>query len=89
MAKRQPPEDKSIPLTKREMQVLRHLALGLSNREIGSSLSITRRNSERARTKYLAETTSHGSHASGGVGREEEPRLAEIRLAEIRLAVDF
>ena len=41
MAKRQPPEDKSIPLTKREMQVLRHLALGLSNREIGSSLTIS------------------------------------------------
>lgn len=41
MEKRQPPEDKSIPLTKREMQVLRHLALGLSNREIGSSLGIS------------------------------------------------
>ncbi len=41
MEKRQRPEDKSIPLTKREMQVLRHLALGLSNREIGQSLTIS------------------------------------------------
>ena len=41
MEKREPPEDKSIPLTKREMQVLRHLALGLSNREIGQSLGIS------------------------------------------------
>ncbi len=41
MDKRQNPEDKSIPLTKREMQVLRHLALGLSNREIGASLTIS------------------------------------------------
>ena len=30
-----------IPLTNRELQVLRHIALGLSNREIGSSLDIS------------------------------------------------
>lgn len=30
-----------VPLTAREMQVLRHLALGLSNKEIGRSLSIS------------------------------------------------
>ena len=30
-----------IPLTNREMQVLRHVALGLSNREIGRSLEIS------------------------------------------------
>lgn len=30
-----------IPLTTREMQVLRHVALGLSNREIGRSLGIS------------------------------------------------
>ena len=41
MENRQNPEDKSIPLTKRELQVLRHLALGLSNREVGHSLSIS------------------------------------------------
>lgn len=41
MERREPPDDKSIPLTKREMQVLRHLALGLSNREIGQSLGIS------------------------------------------------
>jgi DNA-binding NarL/FixJ family response regulator len=41
MEKRQRPEDTDIPLTKREMQVLRHLALGLSNKEIGKSLSIS------------------------------------------------
>jgi DNA-binding NarL/FixJ family response regulator len=30
-----------VPLTQREMQVLRHIALGLSNKEIGKSLSIS------------------------------------------------
>ena len=30
-----------IPLTNREMQVLRHIAMGLSNREIGKSLAIS------------------------------------------------
>ena len=30
-----------FPLTNRELQVLRHIALGLSNREIGSSLNIS------------------------------------------------
>ena len=39
MAKRQNDED--IPLTNRELQVLRHVALGLSNREIGRSLGIS------------------------------------------------
>ncbi len=33
--------DHDIPLTNREMQVLRHLAKGLSNREIGRSLKIS------------------------------------------------
>ncbi len=41
MERREWPEDDRIPLTKREMQVLRHLALGLSNREIGKSLGIS------------------------------------------------
>ena len=30
-----------FPLTNRELQVLRHIALGLSNREIGTSLEIS------------------------------------------------
>jgi DNA-binding NarL/FixJ family response regulator len=34
-------ENEEIPLTNRETQVLRHLALGLSNKEIGRSLSIS------------------------------------------------
>ena len=34
-------ESLEFPLTNREMQVLRHIALGLSNREIGNSLSIS------------------------------------------------
>ncbi|PQO35196.1 response regulator [Blastopirellula marina] len=41
MAKRQEAKHSDIPLTNREMQVLRHLALGLSNREIGRSLNIS------------------------------------------------
>lgn len=34
-------EDDELPLTSREMQVLRHVAYGLSNREIGRSLGIS------------------------------------------------
>lgn len=41
MARRRPTYDDDIPLTNREVQVLRHVALGLSNREIGSSLTIS------------------------------------------------
>ena len=33
--------DESVPLTQRETQVLRHVALGLSNKEIGRSLEIS------------------------------------------------
>jgi DNA-binding NarL/FixJ family response regulator len=35
------PNGNPIPLTNRETQVLRHVALGLSNREIGQSLTIS------------------------------------------------
>lgn len=41
MATRQKQEDVNVALTQRETQVLRHLALGLSNKEIGRSLSIS------------------------------------------------
>jgi DNA-binding NarL/FixJ family response regulator len=41
MSKRREPVDEEIPLTNRELQVLRHVALGLSNREIGRSLEIS------------------------------------------------
>lgn len=34
-------DSREIPLTNRELQVLRHIAFGLSNKEIGSSLSIS------------------------------------------------
>ena len=34
-------DSKDVPLTNRELQVLRHIALGLSNREIGTSLEIS------------------------------------------------
>lgn len=40
MAKRRERDD-DTPLTNREIQVLRHVALGLSNREIGRSLGIS------------------------------------------------
>ena len=39
--KRADPTADDVPLTKREYQVLRHLAHGLSNREIGKSLDIS------------------------------------------------
>ena len=41
MRKRRERGDDGIPLTNRELQVLRHVALGLSNREIGHSLGIS------------------------------------------------
>jgi DNA-binding NarL/FixJ family response regulator len=41
MGRRRPTYDEDIPLTNREVQVLRHVALGLSNREIGRSLDIS------------------------------------------------
>jgi DNA-binding NarL/FixJ family response regulator len=33
--------DSDIPLTNRELQVLKHVAMGLSNREVGKSLGIS------------------------------------------------
>ena len=41
MRRRHDRGDDGIPLTNRELQVLRHVALGLSNREIGQSLGIS------------------------------------------------
>ncbi len=41
MKVRQVVDDDDVPLTQRETQVLRHIALGLSNREIGKSLEIS------------------------------------------------
>jgi len=38
---RQVLDDDDVPLTQRETQVLRHVALGLSNKEIGKSLQIS------------------------------------------------
>ncbi len=38
---RQAIDDDEVPLTQRETQVLRHVALGLSNKEIGRSLGIS------------------------------------------------
>lgn len=41
MQKRKDPISQDMPLTNRELQVLRHIALGLSNREIAQSLGIS------------------------------------------------
>jgi len=41
MKVRQVLDDDDVPLTQRETQVLRHVALGLSNKEIGRSLEIS------------------------------------------------
>ncbi len=41
MANRVATPDPDVPLTQREMQVLRHVALGLSNKEIAQSLTIS------------------------------------------------
>lgn len=41
MTRRREGIEADVPLTSRELQVLRHVALGLSNREIGRSLTIS------------------------------------------------
>ena len=41
MARRYDADNYDTPLTNREMQVLRHVALGLSNKEVGTSLNIS------------------------------------------------
>ena len=41
MGEKRPFRDTESPLTRRETQVLRHVALGLSNKEIGQSLGIS------------------------------------------------
>jgi DNA-binding NarL/FixJ family response regulator len=41
MTRRKDVGEESLPLTNRELQVLRHVAMGLSNREIGLSLAIS------------------------------------------------
>lgn len=41
MSRRRPEFVEDFPLTQREFQVMRHVALGLSNREIGRSLKIS------------------------------------------------
>lgn len=41
LARRRSGIDEDMPLTNREVQVLRHVAMGLSNREIGRSLNIS------------------------------------------------
>jgi len=41
MSSSQPLDDEQVQLTRRETQVLRHVALGLSNKEIGCSLEIS------------------------------------------------
>ena len=41
MAKREAPADASVPLTPRELQALRLVAMGLSNREIADAMSIS------------------------------------------------
>ena len=41
MSEKRPLRDTESPLTRRETQVLRHVALGLSNKEIGQSLEIS------------------------------------------------
>lgn len=41
MLRRRPLYDEKIPLSNREVQVLRHIGLGLSNREIARSLGLS------------------------------------------------
>ena len=57
--------DEETPLTQRESQVLRHVALGLSNKEIGQSLSISIETVKEHVQKSSARS-GDGSHAGGG-----------------------
>ena len=65
------PTSEDIPLTNRETQVLRHVALGLSNKEIGRSLDDQHRNGQRTRAEHPAQDRRHRPHASRRVGRAQ------------------
>ena len=64
-------EFKEMPLTNRERQVLRHIALGLSNKEIGVSLGISVENRQGTRPKHPSQVERSGSDRSGRLGCEE------------------
>jgi len=64
------PKADEVPLTKREYQILRHLAHGLSNREIAKSLDISIETVKEHVQKHPAEDGRGRPYRSGGVGRE-------------------
>lgn len=55
LTERRDPVADDVPLTKREYQTLRHLAYGLSNREIGCSMDISTETVKEARAEHTAE----------------------------------
>ncbi len=57
------------PLSEREIDVLRFLATGLGNREIGELLIRERKHRQNARRSHHRQTRRLGSRSSGGMGR--------------------
>ena len=60
-----------IPLTDRETQVLRHVALGLSNKEIGRSLTISIETVKEHVQNILRKIAVHRSHPGRRLGRAQ------------------
>ena len=61
----------TTPLTNRETQVLRHVALGLSNKEIGRSLTISIETVKEHVQNILRKIAGQRSDASGRLGRPQ------------------
>jgi len=62
--------DDDVPLTQRETQVLRHVALGLSNREIGKSLEISVE-TVKEHVQNILRKIAVSDRTSGSVGRAQ------------------
>ena len=71
MKVRQVIDDDEVPLTQRETQVLRHVALGLSNKEIGKSLEISVETVKEHVQNILAEDRRERPHPGRGLGRAQ------------------
>ena len=68
--------DVEVPLTKRENEVLKQLAFGLTNKEIAQGAGNQLRDGEGTRPAHSAEDRRLGPHAGGRLGRPQRAGLA-------------